>query len=383
MSRPPATCILPAPPATYTLRRRWLGRWQYWFCQALGWVGLASVLFSSELSSTNNAPAVVALVNLAFVASGLLVSHLLRLVLLTARNRAVSWSRFLAYMGPWIVAASAAVIGALLLFALVFRPEEFAQPDCDAAGSLNYLSSVAMVTVILTAWVCLYLGYHYYHSHQEGALEQMRLKAAVKEAELRTLKAQINPHFLFNSLNTLRALIPEELATPRDAVTLLADLLRAALTIDETKTVPLAQELETVASYLALERLRFEERLRVQLDISPAARAWPIPPFLLQTLVENAVKYGVGPRPGGGDIAITATVVDNTLHLRVTNPGTIAPNGKSTGVGLANARARLAHLLGPTATLVLTQEPFDLIHAEITIPLPSLLPAPSRPSPNL
>lgn len=382
MSGFPTTCMLPAPPATYPLRRRWLGRWQYWLCQGLGWGGLASVLCSSELTSTKNAPAAVALINLVFAASGILVSHLLRLVLLAARNRAVSWSRFLVFMGPWILAAGAAVIGSLLLFAMIFKPEDFTTPDCDAASLHNYLSSVSLVVLILGAWVCLYLGYHYYRSHQEGTLERLRLQTAVKEAELRTLKAQINPHFLFNSLNTLRALIPEELESPREAVTLLADLLRAALTIDETKTVPLAQELETVESYLALERLRFEERLRVRLDISPEAQDWPIPPFLLQTLVENAVKYGVGPRPAGAEIGITAAVMDGFLHIRVTNPGTITPNAKSTGLGLVNARARLAHLIGPAATLVLTQEPGQIVCAAIIIPLPSLSPAPSLTRPN-
>ncbi|MBK8476588.1 MAG: histidine kinase [Opitutaceae bacterium] len=383
MPAPPATCNLPAPPAIYTLRRRWLGSWQYWLCQGLGWGALASALFASELSSTTHAPAAVAFVNLAFATSGLFVSHLLRIILLATRNQTVSWRRFLVIMGPWVLATASAVIGALLLFAMVFRPGDFAEPDCDAAGSLNYLSSVALMVVIFTAWICLYLGYHYYHNHQAGALERMRLKAAVKEAELRTLKAQINPHFLFNSLNTLRALIPEELASPREAVTLLADLLRAALTIDETKTVPLAQELETVRCYLALERLRFEERLRVRLDISPAARDWPIPPFLLQTLVENAVKYGVGPRPEGADIDISAIVVADTLHLRVTNPGSITPNAKSTGMGLTNARARLAHLLGPSACLRLSQESAERVHAEITIPLCSFSPAPSLSLPNL
>jgi sensor histidine kinase YesM len=121
--------------------------------------------------------------------------------------------------------------------------------------------------------------------------------SSVKEAELRALKSQVNPHFIFNSLNSLRALIDEDPARARMAVTQLANLLRYSLQSGQLETVPFEDELDVVNDYLALEQVRHEERLRLRLDIAPEALQLPIPPMLLQTLVENAVKYGISPRP--------------------------------------------------------------------------------------
>jgi LytS/YehU family sensor histidine kinase len=198
----------------------------------------------------------------------------------------------------------------------------------------------------------------------------------VKEAELRTLKAQVNPHFLFNSLNTLRSMIPTELDRPREAVTLLAELLRATLTLGDRTTVSIAEEVETVENYLALERLRFERRLRIRSQVDPTARLLPIPPLLLQTLVENAVKFGVGRHSEGGEVAYEVAVRDAALVLRVTNNGKLGlSGGRSTGVGLANARARLLNLFGPAATLALSQADADTVLAEVRIPVSAATPA--------
>ena len=213
---------------------------------------------------------------------------------------------------------------------------------------------------------------------RRSEVERAQLAATVKESELRALKSQVNPHFIFNSLNSLRALIDEDPARARQSVTQLANLLRYSLQSGQLETVPFEDELRVVNDYLALEQVRHEERLRVRLDISPETLTLPIPPMLLQTLVENAVKYGISTQPEGGEIAIIARRENDSLKLRVMNPGALAEtagasarsrSAASTGVGLKNAANRLRLLFGERATLQLRAESPVLVVAEAILPL--------------
>ena len=239
------------------------------------------------------------------------------------------------------------------------------------------LSALINGFVQLVGWLCLYFFYHIFERLNRLQVEQLRLTASVKEAELRALKSQINPHFLFNSLNSLRALIDEDAPRARESVTRLANMLRYSLQSGQLETVPLEEELRIVEDYLALEQIRHENRLRVRWDITPEVRKQSVPPMLLQTLVENAVKYGISVRREGGELAISARVEANCIHIRVTNPGELAaPSsdsaaraGSSTGVGLRNASERLKLLFGEQATLQLLSGGADLVTADVCIPL--------------
>jgi two-component sensor histidine kinase len=232
---------------------------------------------------------------------------------------------------------------------------------------------------LFVGWLCLYFFYHIFERLNRLQVEQLRLTASVKEAELRALKSQINPHFLFNSLNSLRALIDEDAPRARESVTRLANMLRYSLQSGQLETVPLEEELRIVEDYLALEQIRHENRLRVRWDITEEVRQQAVPPMLLQTLVENAVKYGISVRREGGELAISARIEANCIHIRVTNPGEInAPSsdsalraGSSTGVGLRNASERLKLLFGEQATLQLLSGGVDLVTADVCIPLKS------------
>ena len=221
-------------------------------------------------------------------------------------------------------------------------------------------------------WRGLYFFYHLFDRFNRLGLERLRLAASVKEAELRALKSQINPHFIFNSLNSLRALIDEDPARARQAVTQLANLLRYSLQSGQLETVPFEEELGIVNDYLALEQVRHEERLRLRLDVAPETLQLPVPPMLLQTLVENAVKYGISRRPEGGEIAIVARCDLGVLRIQVTNPGELAAPAAgastSTGVGLRNAAERLRLLFGEQATLQLRAAAPGLVVAEAAIP---------------
>jgi hypothetical protein len=158
-------------------------------------------------------------------------------------------------------------------------------------------------TTLFVGWLCVYFFYHLFDRFNRSEIERLRLATSVKEAELRALKSQINPHFIFNSLNSLRGLIDENPDRARQAVTQLANLLRYSLQSGQLETVPFEDELHTVNDYLALEQVRHEERLRVRLDVEPGVLNLPIPPMLLQTLVEdvgeNLVNVWAPPAPLG------------------------------------------------------------------------------------
>ena len=220
----------------------------------------------------------------------------------------------------------------------------------------------------LFSWSAVYFGYQYQKQLKAAQLESLRLDAAVKEAELKALRSQVNPHFLFNSLNTIRALIDESPQKAREGITRLAELFRGALRTSELNTIPLRVELHTIDAYLALEQLRFEDKLKVRMDIDPAALAFPVPPFLVQSLIENAFKHGIYTLRKGGEICCAIQSRANGLSITITNPGQLAPTGVRKESGLANARSRLELIYGSQASLRLYQDPSDRIVTEVFLP---------------
>lgn len=242
-----------------------------------------------------------------------------------------------------------------------------------------FLFSWTNSLVVMFGWLSAYFFYHIFERLQRMQVEQLRLAASAKEAELRALKSQVNPHFLFNSLNSLRALIDEDAPRARESVTRLANMLRYSLQSGQLETVPFDDEMRIVEDYLALEQIRHEDRLRVEWDIPEDVRnrVLPVPPMLVQTLVENAVKYGISARRDGGVVMVAARLEGGALHIRVTNPGDLsgpvsdaaAKAGSSTGVGLRNASERLKMLFGGRATLNLLSEPPGCVTASVYIPL--------------
>lgn len=181
------------------------------------------------------------------------------------------------------------------------------------------------------------------------------------EAQLASLESRVRPHFLFNALNSAIALIPEDPTRAEDVLERLAALLRFSLDRQQARLVPLGEELRIVVDYLEIERARFGERLRYRVEVAKELEHHEVPAFALQTLVENSVKYAIGARKDGGEIAITAHARGATLALEVTDDGpgfaAAAPDGAPTspalpaGHGLDTLRARLAAMYGRAATL--------------------------------
>jgi hypothetical protein len=207
------------------------------------------------------------------------------------------------------------------------------------------------VTCATCGWSVLYVAFTAPRRTREKAVHY---QLALREAELRALEAQVNPHFLFNCLNSIRGLVAENPPLAQDMITRLANILRYNLRHDPNHTVPLATEVEIASDYLALEAMRFDERLRVNFAVERSASQIAVPPMLLQTLVENAVKHGIAPLPEGGEVLVRAAVEGEALLLEVENPGHVAqPKPGGTQLGLANVRERLRLLYGARASVEL------------------------------
>ena len=197
-------------------------------------------------------------------------------------------------------------------------------------------------------WALIYGVAHAVRTRQAAERE---LELRSRDAQLEALRAQINPHFLFNALNSVRALIVQNPAQAVDAVTALSSLLRYTLAVSMRKTVDLGEELRVVDEYLAIEQMRFEQRLTVKRSVDPVALSALIPPLLLQTLVENAITHGIATREQGGAVELVVTAPQGYSHVVVSNPGILVSESHRDHHGLANATARLRLLCGPATSL--------------------------------
>ncbi|MFT3783418.1 MAG: histidine kinase [Nibricoccus sp.] len=266
---------------------------------------------------------------------------------------------------------AAALFMSALVVLLVWWPcRQTYHQDFTRVGETTMAMFVGMQHALVTVlWFSAILAIHYFNRTRALELQHAESAAVAREAQLHALKGQINPHFLFNSFNSLRALIDENPALARDAVTHLAVIMRYSLTSLERKLVPLSEELRVVALYLELEKLRLGNRLAVVSQIDPGLESNYLPPLLLQGLVENAVKFGPAARKQGGEIVYSAQAMDAHLYLRVTNPGRLGTSSESTGTGLKNIRDRLRLLYGETARFSLSEEAGERVIAEVVLPL--------------
>ena len=209
---------------------------------------------------------------------------------------------------------------------------------------------------------CAVLGFHlwqYAQQARERALNETRLEARLASAELQVLKMQLQPHFLFNTLNTIYNLIPLNGREAQSMIARLSNLLRFSLDHVTTEKVPLKDELNFLMEYLDIEKVRFEERLRIEKDVPPDTLQAEVPNMMLQPLVENAIRHGIGKKAAGGAIKISARRHNGRLEITVTDDGLPPPTSveETAGIGLANTRARLTKLYGQDFTFRL--EPSD------------------------
>lgn len=230
-------------------------------------------------------------------------------------------------------------------------------PASEVGFTSLFLAAFYIDATSVAAWSALYYAINYFLKLEEQQDRMLRLEAQAASAQLAMLRYQLNPHFLFNTLNSISTLVLLKQTGPANAMlSRLSSFLRYTLANEPTAQVTLAQEIETLKLYLEIEKMRFEERLRPHFSIDPAAEQARLPSLLLQPLIENAIKYAVSPQEEGADITVTAQLAGQNVRISVsdTGPGlsvvptapTLPVTTDSTGVGLANIRDRLAQAFG-------------------------------------
>ena len=330
----------------------------YWLLQLVGWNALPIMMVSMTPTSTR--PLAMLAIGYWGAVAGLLISDVWHRML-KRRLRSgiqITWKTIaVAILVLGIIHTGVQLVGFLVI-----------KPFGKVHGILWLPGALISWWTIHLVWNTCYMSVLAVRRANRFEAEALRLEISAKDAELRALQAQVNPHFFFNSMNSVRALIYEDQNAAAQMVDQLASVMRYALQSGQNDTVPLSAEVEAVQAYLAIEKIRFEERMRVSVDIGVGLEQVRIPPMALQTLVENAVKYGVEASPTGSDITIRARRMDDgTIHIEIANLGAIPPFANSTKVGLVNTRKRLALALGSGAHLDLSEHS-GWVRATMTLP---------------
>jgi sensor histidine kinase YesM len=315
----------------------------FWTLQSIGWAGY------------------FILHTLSGIANNMGWSFVLHTALLTGTGYSITLLMAAAYrrlirarpIVTWAVSIMLVVVAAACFSAIqTWSHGTFVRPGSRPEG-LQFLSAILLTFSLLVAWSALYYSINYYLILEKQSDQLLRLESQASSAQLAMLRYQLNPHFLFNTLNSISTLVLLKQTEPANAMlSRLSSFLRYTLVNEPMGQVTVEQEVETLKLYLDIEKMRFEDRLRPRFDIDPAVARARLPSLLLQPLVENAIKYAVTPQEEGADITITARRSADRVLLTVvdTGPGTDSAYQvraeQSTGVGLANIRDRLAQAYG-------------------------------------
>ncbi|MCG8386040.1 MAG: histidine kinase [Cytophagales bacterium] len=332
----------------------------YWTLQVGGWMAYA--LGQIVVFQTTSSRQIIFW--LAEACIFLLFTHLFRNFIVRNRWLDYDMNKLIPRVLIAVFILSFVIYGTRLLVALPLNIY-----DPEVAWSRNTVLGLAAVYgLTIFVWSVLYFIYHYFERYNLS----LKHEAAVNEIELNNLKAQLNPHFIFNALNSIRALVDENPKKSKNAITQLSNILRNSLASNKKKLTNFEDELRTVKDYLGLESIRFEERLKTEFDIHPDSYNFLVPPLMFQTLVENGIKHGISKLKEGGAINMKTTIENNKLKVQIRNTGTLDLDGASKkdkeGLGLRNTAQRLSLLYGEEASFKIFNESADIVLTELIIP---------------
>lgn len=345
----------------------------YWKCQILGWTS-AAVYWAFNAYVSGKFDVGLGLTYFVFdLVIGIGVTHAYRELAQAKSWIQLNLSQLFRVILPAILLTG--IIYAVLIIAknycarLLFNFHF--EPTLMVAFQRNFLTVLATGIRLMAIWILAFHLYHYAMMQIRIAKENARLQVAAKEAELNNLSAQLNPHFFFNSLNTIKALVVSDPQGARRAIDLLSELLRNSLYQHDGILILLKEEMALVNDYLELEKIRFEDRLCCQVDFDKGLENWPVLPLSIQTLVENAIKHGVAKSINGGLIEIDIKEADPYLKITVQNPGVLKNEKVAGGIGLSNLQNRMSLQYGNKASLALVELPGEIVSAVIHIPTAS------------
>ena len=329
----------------------------YWVAQFVGWsayygFSIILLLSSGEFIPTLN---LVLWISASIIFS-ILLSHGLRLAILKLDLLSRKLTALLGY--TIIFSFIAALILEIFQYYLdiTIELDFLTVPDDAPVQLVQFLLPTLRSTILFLLWAGFYYVFVIIEKSRKQEMLNLQWQASKNEIELKNLRAQLNPHFLFNSLNSIRALVGINPDQAKSAITQLSGLLRNSIQLGKLRVIPLKDELELVDHYLKLEQIRFEERLKVKMIVDENALSCLIPPLMLQTIVENAIKHGISRSIEGGEVIIRANKENGTLKMSIENTGKLDSNYRDTGVGIVNSKKRLAILFGDESEFRLFQD---------------------------
>ena len=323
----------------------------YWVAQFSGWMAYASLLFIAIVNRENEIRLETVVSVSLWVFFGVGVTHAQRFFFIR-----LGWLDMrLPNLIPRVLVTS--TISAIVIYACLFGADYFLEFDKGSKEQFSVynivLGTISMAVLVLF-WNAIYFTFHFFQKSRKQEVSNLELTASNRESELKNLRSQLNPHFLFNSLNSIRALVDIEPAKAKTSITTLSNLLRQSLLVGKQNMVTVEQELDIVRNYLDLEKIRFEERLNVQWEIDDSLLSKEIPPFSLQMMAENAVKHGISNLKEGGTIMISIVRTDIGFALRLKNTGELCTT-VDLGVGIQNIKQRLKLQFGSNAAYSLVE----------------------------
>jgi LytS/YehU family sensor histidine kinase len=300
------------------------------------------------------------------VGLGLVLTHIMREVILRLKVLQKNFDKQAIYfmaitLGFSLIYSYLMLVSWRELHLLDSREQKYSLLRLMIGGTFNSF-------IVLLVWNLIYFMYHYVEKNRTEQIDKLRLEALVKELELKTIKSHINPHFIFNSLNSIRALVDENPGRARTAITELSNILRSSMQAEKQETVPLERELNIVKDYLALEQMRFEERLKIKFEVNEETLDQPIPPMMLQTLVENAIKHGISKQVNGGEIRIISDFVGDQHEIIIRNTGRLNGFRNPEGFGLQSTQNRLSLMFGDKASFEIKDMDLNVVEAKVILP---------------
>jgi signal transduction histidine kinase len=348
--------------------------WIKWMLIAAGW-SLFGIFFASESVVTraySGRPLNVGQTVTVWLICAYIWLAATPFILMLARRFPLDRQSWLKNSLVHILLSSVFAIALLSIYVVIASWAELQPSGRSFLDALRNQYVESFHSEVLTYWAVIGLSHalDYYRKYREREIRASQLEAQLARAQLDALRMQLQPHFLFNTLNTISVLMKENVELANHLLLRLSDLLRLALRTTETHEVSLREELEFLRNYLEIEQTRFEDRLTVRYDIDEHAVEAQVPNLILQPLVENAIRYAVAPQPGKSTVEIRAARHNGDLELQVVDdgPGIHPDKANSNGIGISNTRARLDKLYGSAHSFRLT--PADGGGLQVTVTLP-------------
>ena len=329
----------------------------FWHYQIIGW----SLMWASDVFMISLRPINTKTIGFELLESPIAfcLTLVLRQIYKRLNYRRLPMAGLIAYIGLWSICFTVIYYACLVSMYSLFVETSIGMRLLAPRVAVRWIYYLAP---IFFGWGALYFGLRYWQDWDDERLRARQAIALSQRARLEMLRYQLNPHFLFNALNSLRALIEEDRTLAKNMVTELSEFLRYSLIHREPEAVPLREEISAVQHYLAIEKKRFEDKLTVSFDVESRAEEYPVLSFLLHPLVENAVKYGMKTSPLPLSLRVSAAVVNDALRLSVSNSGRWVEetvdqyNPAGTGTGLDNVRARLENAYPDQHVLTVREE---------------------------